>query len=316
MDNQNDPASVGPLASPRTPANPHASANSNGDGEAPEDAAIAEDEIATPVDLGRRFTNWQTPVSFLIAVTILAIALYKLHIDRGQLGNALHKINPLLYLAAFVVYYVLFPIRALRWKILMLNANTGPELEKVKRTPLKDLVEIIYLSWFANCVIPAKLGDVYRAYLLKKTEGVSASRTVGTILAERILDLVVLFPLLLAAAVLTFHKRLLDNSTLRFVMIGAFVLGVVAVAVIVSIWRLGDGLRRVLPLRIHSIFTAFREGAVDSFRANVGTLVGLSIVVWFCEAAAFSLCSPLSAWSMQARSDRAPRYFLRWAHRF
>ena len=34
-------------------------------------------------------------------------------------------------------------------------------------SPTKDSTEIIFLSWLVNCVVPAKLGDVYRAYLLK-----------------------------------------------------------------------------------------------------------------------------------------------------
>ena len=57
----------------------------------------------------------------------------------------------------------------------------------------------MFLAWFANCIVPAKLGDVYRAYLLKLNAGVSFSTTIGTILAERIIDVVVLFVLMLAA---------------------------------------------------------------------------------------------------------------------
>ena len=49
------------------------------------------------------------------------------------------------------------------------------------------------LSWFANCIVPAKLGDAYRAYLLKAHAGVSFSKTFGTILAERIIDMLLLF---------------------------------------------------------------------------------------------------------------------------
>ncbi len=269
-----------------------------------EDAGKVEDEIASPVDLGRRFTNWRTLVSFLIAVAILALALYKLHINRDDLGAALHKVNPLLFLAAFVVYYASFPLRTVRWKRLMINANVGDDLEMVKAAPLKDLLEILYLSWFANCVIPAKLGDVYRAYLVKKTVGLSASRTVGTIVAERILDLIVLFPLLLTAAILTFHNRLLDDSTLRFVLISAFGLGMVAVAVIVGIWRLGEGLRRMLPRRIHSIFIAFREGAVRSYSKDVPLLVGLSIVIWICEGGRLFLV--LAALGMVKQGEVGP----------
>ena len=30
---------------------------------------------------------------------------------------------------------------------------------------LRDSTEIIFISWLVNCLVPAKLGDVYRAYL-------------------------------------------------------------------------------------------------------------------------------------------------------
>jgi uncharacterized protein (TIRG00374 family) len=39
----------------------------------------------------------------------------------------------------------------------------------------------------------------------------------------------------------------------------------------------------MLPLRIHSVFSAFREGAIHSFKGNIGTLLALSIVIWVCE---------------------------------
>ncbi len=64
------------------------------------------------------------------------------------------------------------------------------------------------LSWFANCIVPAKLGDAYRAYLLKRERGVSFSATIGTILAERIIDVLVLFLLMLAATSFAFGRAL------------------------------------------------------------------------------------------------------------
>ena len=126
---------------------------------------------------------------------------------------------------------------------------------------------------------------------------------------ERILDLLVLFPLLLAAAVLTFHNRLLDDSTLRFVLASALGLGVLAVAVIVGIWRLGDGLRRMLRPAHHSIFTAFREGAIHSFKANLAGLVGISIAVWICEGGRLFLVLASLGMAKQGEvGPRAPRY--------
>jgi glycosyltransferase 2 family protein len=248
-----------------------------------DDQISAEDETPPVVDLGRRFTDWRTPASFLIAIVILIVALRKSGVTVSDLEAALRKVNPLIFAGAFVVYYLSFPLRTLRWRLLMLNANTGQDLLKVRNARFKDLIEILYLSWFANCVIPAKLGDVYRAYLTRKCLDISASRTVGTILAERILDLLILFPLLFTAALVTFHNRLLESNALRYVLGGALALGVIAAVAILAIWRLGDGLRSLLPQRVHQVFNAFREGAVHSFRARIFTLLGFSLLIWICE---------------------------------
>ncbi len=59
-----------------------------------------------------------------------------------------------------------------------------------------------------NCVVPAKLGDVYRAYLLKINSDASLSRTFGTIFIERILDLFVIVILGLAAGFWSFRGGL------------------------------------------------------------------------------------------------------------
>ena len=74
--------------------------------------------------------------------------------------------------------------------------------------PTKDATEIIFLSWLVNCVVPAKLGDVYRAYLLKINSDASLSRTFGTIFIERVLDLFVIVILGLAAGFWSFRGGL------------------------------------------------------------------------------------------------------------
>lgn len=243
----------------------------------------AEEEVPQRVDLGRRFANWRTLASFVFALAILIIALKKSGVTLSDLQDNLRTVNPGLYLLGFIVYYASFPIRTLRWRLLMRNANSGEDAQRLEGVHFRDLLEILYLSWFANCVIPAKLGDVYRAYLLRNTANISASRTVGTILAERVLDMLVLFPLLFVAALLTFRDKMLADSTMRNVLVGGLVLGVLAIVAVLAIWQLGDGLRSLLPQRVHRVFTAFREGALHSFRSGVGVLFLLTLVIWSCE---------------------------------
>jgi len=74
-------------------------------------------------------------------------------------------------LLALLVYYAGFPLRGWRWTKLLRGAGY-----KVK---VKDGTEILFLSWLVNCIVPAKLGDLYRAYLFKLNSPVSARRLSG-----------------------------------------------------------------------------------------------------------------------------------------
>jgi uncharacterized protein (TIRG00374 family) len=246
-----------------------------------------EEEVPQQVAIGKRLSDWRTLLSFGIAAAILVFAVSKAGIQWSTTLQKLQHADLRLFALAFVVYYASFPIRTHRWRRLMRNANHGALQHKIARFPLIDLTQILYLSWFANVVIPAKLGDVYRAYLARRWLGVSLSRTVGTILAERILDLIVLFPLLLVSAFLTFQSKLLSthDSKITYALAVALILAVVAGAVLVVIWRAGDSVLRVLPHRVHDVYLHFRHGAVHSFGNEAPALLGQTVVVWLLEGA-------------------------------
>ena len=66
--------------------------------------------------------------------------------------------------------------------------------------------------------MPAKLGDVYRAYLLKMNSDASLSRTFGTVFIERILDIFAIAILGLAAGFWSFRSGLPDAVRLLFIV--------------------------------------------------------------------------------------------------
>ena len=246
-----------------------------------------EEDVPRQVAIGKRFGDWRTLLSFGIAVAILVFAITKAGINWSLAWHRLQQANLWLFALAFIVYYTSFPIRTHRWRRLMHNANHGALQRKIDTFPTWDLTQILYLSWFANVIVPAKLGDVYRAYLARRWLGVSLSRTVGTILAERILDLIVLFPLLVASAFLTFQSKLFSNhdSKITLALVFGLALAVLAAVVLIVIWRAGDSVLRVLPHRLHDIYMHFRHGAINSFGREAPSLVGQTVVVWLLEGA-------------------------------
>jgi uncharacterized protein (TIRG00374 family) len=251
--------------------------------DSPEGAGPPEGAAAPP-QLGQRIANPRTLVSFGIAIVILVLAVRGLGVSPPQVWRVLQTADLKFFVLAFFVYYASFPARGERWRLLMGNAYQGAERQRIMHYPLFDLTQILYLSWFANCVVPAKLGDLYRSYLARNCVGVPMSKTVGTVIAERMLDLLVLFPLLMISTVWAFWSRL-DNlpQPLRVALVGGLILAVLALALLLVLWRFHDLISGLLPPRAAYLFTQFRSGAVHSLQGNIAVPLGLTVFAWLME---------------------------------
>lgn len=251
---------------------------------APQPLTEGEPEISrAQLSISKRLLNWRTLVPLVIVLGFLIYTAQKLQINPAQTWAAMRSANVFLFLAAFFTYYFSFLIRTLRWRLLL--ENVGYTRESKHPLPgFGKLLEILFTSWFANAVVPAKLGDFYRAYLLRQDAGVSATRTFGTVIAERLLDLMVLLVLFLSAIIISLHENL--PSLLRtglYATLAIVILGVVAL-IVLRLFR--DQIRRVIPARFQGYYDHLQEGTLGSFR-RIPLLVPLTVVIWLCEAGRF-----------------------------
>jgi glycosyltransferase 2 family protein len=240
---------------------------------------ITRDQLS----LGKRLLNWRTIVPLVVVIALLIYFAQKANINPQQTWASLRSANMLFFAAAFVIYYLSFPIRAARWRILLQNVGytkaNGIELPRFWK-----LVEIIFISFFANAVVPAKLGDLYRAFLLRQEADVSTTRSFGTVLAERLLDLIVLLLLFIPALIISLHENLPSQLRLGLeVVLVAVVLGIVGLFVL----RLArEPIAKLVPLRFREHYYHFQEGTLGSFR-RLPILSLLTIGVWLCESFRF-----------------------------
>src|SRR5712691_5499303 len=242
--------------------------------ETQEEPEITREQLA----LGKRLLNWRTIVPLVIVVAALAYFAKQANINPRQIWAAIHTANGIFLLAAFLIYYLSFPIRTLRWRILLQNVGYT-KANGVRLPPFWKLVEIIYISWFANVIVPAKLGDLYRAYLLRKETGLSASRTFGTVLAERLLDLTILLLLFIPSVMISLHEKLPPQ-----VQLGLNITLVAVIAGIIGLFMLRlfqSRIARLVPARFRNHYTHFQEGALGSFR-RLPTLTCLSVAILAC----------------------------------
>ena len=241
--------------------------------DAPPEEAIPEREVS----LARRLLNLRTIGSITFGL-VLVFFLFRviLNVNFGEAFGLMGKANLWMLLAGLVAYYLTFPLRSLRWTLILRRVGTP--------VPYAAATEILFLSWFVNCIVPAKLGDLYRAYLLKGNYGASISRTVGTIFIERVTDIIVIFALALAAGFWSFRGR--NRPEVDALFLAGFVFALVLVLLVVALRYQGRRLTRVLPERVADLYERFHEGSTGALTPRVLLPVGaITALVWLLEGA-------------------------------
>jgi glycosyltransferase 2 family protein len=235
------------------------------------------------VSIGKRLFNWRTVVPLLIVIVAFVFLAQKAGINPQQIWATIRTTNLIFLLAAFLMHYLSLPLRTLRWRIFLENVGftkaNGVELPKFWR-----LTEIIYISWFLNAIVPAKLGDLYRAYLVRQETGCSATRSFGTVLAERLLDLIILLLLFIAAVMISLHKKLPHQLQLGLIIILALVF--ISLIGLFVLRLLCERIAKLVPVRFLDQYNHFQEGILSSFR-RIPTLTVLTVGVWVCESLRF-----------------------------
>ena len=240
-----------------------------------EDPTITElaEEASHTDDIAVRRTLFGRRELISTLIPIVLIVLAARNVDWSEAGRALGRANAYFVLLALVAYYSTFPLRAWRWSRLIRESGTD--------IYWRDLLRILFLGWFVNSIVPAKLGDLYRSYLVKQRFGISLSRTVGVVVAERLLDILVVFVLLIVGGYVAFGRTILPD--LGIVYLTGAALAVLIVAGLAGMYYLAPKLARFFPREARRIGRLFREGVLHSFRAL--PMAGpVTLVIWTAEA--------------------------------
>ena len=130
-----------------------------------------------------------------LVISLAAGWLFFQAVDFSQMGQALASMQPVWLLPCAAFYLASYLFRAKRWHYLM---------RPVARVPFRPLFSALMIGFLGNNLLPAHLGEVVRAYVLGRDQGVSKSAVFATVVLERVYDgLTVLFLLMI---VLLFMK--------------------------------------------------------------------------------------------------------------
>ncbi len=231
--------------------------------------------------------KWHLWLGILISALFIWLALRGLRLNL--FWQAVKTANYWWLIPGVAVYFVAVWARAWRWHYL---------LRPVKDVPTVVMFPITTIGYMGNNIYPARAGEVLRAVVLKRRQGVSVSASLATIIVERIFDGVVMlgfvFVNLPELAKLTSSSGFVGNIQQVAVIGTGVFLGALLVFLLAAMFpapssRLGSWLIE------HLLPTRFRERVADLMHKFLGGLASLrspvsifmvfltSVIIWLLE---------------------------------
>lgn len=211
----------------------------------------------------------------LSVIALAAVVWWALRQDAPQLPDTSGEVGALL--VAIAVYALTTAVRAERWEQIL--AREGADAARA------DCYALTAVGFMGNNVLPARGGDLLRVYLLTPRVRTGARTVIGTLVAERVLDVAVLLALFVVLA-----YGVLDGvgvpgagrlaAAASLVVLGALVLW--------TLWRRAPAEGRMGRL---AAFLRPMLLATSRLRGRHGmAVVGLTVAIWLMEAGTWYLC--------------------------
>ena len=203
--------------------------------------------------------------------------------------KAINEANYFWIILSVILGFISHLIRAYRWKYL---------LEPVGKVPkFWHRYHALMIGYIVNLLIP-RAGEATRAAMLFRTDKIPFSRAFGTIIGERVLDLLMLGILFLAALILNFDdllslKDILTDSSQEkneegswfFTVFLSVTMG--AILIIALLWSKLGVVRKKLALFIKEVM----DGVLSIFKSkHPGKFIFQTVLIWILYVTFFWIC--------------------------
>ena len=147
------------------------------------------------------FFNFKSILGILISALCVFLVFKDLHISF--LLESINQIRILYLILATILLWTSVWFRAIRWKYLFQVSN---------RPNTSSLYRCEMIGYFGNNILPLRLGELMRAYIIGKEWKLAKTYVFGTVILERILDTIALILLaLLLIFIYPLEEKLLKN---------------------------------------------------------------------------------------------------------
>lgn len=228
----------------------------------------------------------------VVSVALLTIIFLGLFLWKSNLADVwriLRATDPRWFVAGLVVNAGALVFRTIRWRILISHRTPPP----------------FYATFFANtigyglsAILPIRAGDVARPALLARRSSVRFSDALGTVLTERVLDLISILVLLLFFCVRRWRE--FDDAVVHGSAVFATVILIGLIALMLGVYFFRGAIRRltarvstILPVRFREPWMRFFDAFAKTLELVETPVAAVSVVaatagIWFCLIAQYS----------------------------
>jgi glycosyltransferase 2 family protein len=224
----------------------------------------------------------------IIVLTVFFLALFLWNSDLRQVGRIMASANGWWIAAGFAVNFFALVCRAWRWRILI-----GGE----EPPPFYPVFFATAAGYMLSTVLPIRASDVARPALLARRSRVRFAEALGTVLTERIVDLIAILGLFVFFCIVHWNDFPQARAVIRGGAVGAGSLLVGVFLFLLGLYFFRDAVRRghqwlgrIVPARFRGAWMRFFDGFVESLSITERPrdfffVAGLTAAVWVCLTA-------------------------------
>ena len=187
-------------------------------------------------------------IQIILGIIITIVSLYFAFkgIDFKETIEIVKNVDVVKVILSFVVGTIIIAIRALRWECFI------PTDKPIRKWVI---ISAAYIGYMASNVLPAKLGEVVRAYVLGEKEGLKKSAIFASVVSERLFDC--LIGVVILSVSLIFIDNLPDTVSKAALILLAFT--VVGIIVLVLLARNKELAHKIF----HKVFSILPKNVSD-----------------------------------------------------
>jgi uncharacterized protein (TIRG00374 family) len=220
-------------------------------------------------------------------VLFLVLALQR--VDLAAFPDELRRVNYIWLIPSALCTLAGYVLRTVRWRMILSGAA---------QAPVRTLFPMLITGFAANNVLPGRLGEFWRAYLLGRKRNVSKTFALASVVVERVFDGLTLIALLALVSV----AIQLPGWGLQVELVAALVFFGATVGLVILLWKPGlvqVPLRKIIE-RMHSGLATAIEARFEAFVDGLAPLrqppvlllaTALSLGVWLFEGGSYLLLS-------------------------